>query len=324
MRTVITVDSHDSAKGTLRALSHLKHIDQKILFHEKYNRRHPLAVYSISIGRICGKIKKTTEKLEKLWISSSNIEKMMENGDIIDEIIDYLELNFYSAAEHVDDIKHIVSSLFKTKESCITSKKYKKFVADLKPLRDEIASFANTIKHNHGRVRPYMLQFLHCGKNIVLIGFFIEGVNENKLCPCPVLHSKKRIISVTSFLWSIIVYVWQTSNLTAKFIEEIGGVDSDEVSLIPAPAFCDAVLSLSRLPLYSFDDTHPFATTTVLPRFGESRELDQNQVYGSFGNPWQKSDDGEFKGDFLMYGGDGVSNEFELVRPERWEIRHWE
>lgn len=305
---------------TLPARSCLSALNTNASYHELRGRRHPLGVYNLSVSRISNKLAKCSDKLFMYWNSNSDINEIRE------EIVDYLELAMYAAAEHVDDIEYIANTFFKNSKESAKSKDIRKLKKLIKPLRDEIANFTNTIKHSHGRIRLYEAEFLHDKKNQKFLGFFIEGFINGAAGPNPILHTdNKTIISITSFLWSVLIYVGQISTEIANFLQRINAVNDDEIKIIDSSDFRDVALKMTRLPLYSFDDQHPFKRITLeINMDKEMYEIAKSSIYGSIQNQWTRSDVGKVCGSKCYYAGDGVTKNFKIVDPKMLSLSHWE
>lgn len=301
----------------LPATSALSNLKEDYSYHETRDRRHPLGVYNISVARICSKIKKCAQKMESYW-SGADINA------IEDEIIDYLELSIYAAAEHVDDLEYIAGTFFKSDRDASISPHVRWLKGQIKPLRDEISKITNTIKHAHGRVRIFEIEFIHDKNSINLIGFFIEGYKDGAAAPNPVLHSDgKKVFSITSYLWGILTFIYRSSDVLREFITRIGAYDGVEGGE-DAGDFRSASYSLARLPAYAFDEEHPFVSTQW--RFGWDRDDNsavRSRIYGSISAPWSMSENGTFGDSRLRYAADGVSRSFSLVAPKNLRIQHW-
>jgi hypothetical protein len=316
----IRIDPFDGG-SPLPAQSHLSALKESSSYHTTKDCRHPLGIYNISIVRICEKVSKCADRLELFWRNQPN------NHADIDEIIDYLELSLYSAAEHTDDIKEIANSFFKNKEEALKNRNLRLLNEAIKPLRDEIASFTNTIKHNHGRIRLFETTFEHDAQDpLKLLGFFIEGFKDGASSPNPILHSNgKNIISITSFLWGILTFLALSSLELSKFLQRIKAIDESKEATNDLKIFYDTVVKLTRLPLYTFDEDHPFsrAKWDIIMNEEMSQKSDSG-IYGSIRNKWIKSEAGVFKDYQLRYAGDGVTKSFNLALPKKMATSHWE
>ncbi|MET3612486.1 hypothetical protein ABID16_000791 [Rhizobium aquaticum] len=308
----------------LPALKALSTLREGACFDRERDCRHPLGIYNLSIGKICAKIEKCAEKLELYW-KENRSEKETKPGKTNDDIIDYIELCLYSAAEHVDDIEEIAKTFFRYDRVYASSKNVVLLKKSIKPLRDEISNFANTIKHTHGRIRLYETTFFHSGNSINLLGFFVEGWANGGVGPHPVLHSNgKKVLSITSFLWNILTYLADMSDVLANFLEKIGVCEEEINQKTEERIFASAATKLARLPIYSFDDDHPFNRVKWVFEFSsEVHDEFDSGIYGSLLNRWSKSVHGHFTGYRLFYAGDGTTKTFNLANPTQLQLQHW-
>jgi hypothetical protein len=314
-----------SEPASLSAAAYLAALKSNSSFHELYDRRHPLGMYNLSVGRICDKIKKCAQKFEEYYLSSPYIADLDKKPDLRDEIIDYLELSLYAAAEHVDDVESIGSSFFSTSQKCAKFPVTKELKRAIKPLRDQISSFVNTIKHTQGRIRLSAVEFRHGEIDNCLHGFFIEGVSSGVIGPSPILHNEsKMVISITSLLWSLVTYLGLISLELTKFLSAISAVDEAIVTPRGSQTFRNAIIALARLPLYSLDDVHPFERVRIVINLDEeSRAAVESNIYGSLLHPWSASDQVCFGASRFMYEGDGVSKNFRIIQPRKIQLRRW-
>ena len=318
MSKPVIIISSDAENLPLPALEILSSLKSGVSYHEPRDCRHPLGVYNISIARICDKIVKCADKLEIYWQKTSNADREHRLNDI--------ELTMYAAAEHVDDLEHIAKTFFRSDREATSSKDVKLLKKAIKPLRDEISNFANTIKHAHGRMRLYETDFQHNGHMLPVLGFFIEGWLEGGVAPHRVLHSGgKAVLSVTSFLWNVLTYIAEMSVALAEFLVRIKARGPERLQSQDTPTFRKTTIKLARLPLYSFDDDHPFDRVKwVISLDGEQTAEANSGVYGSLLTPWSKSSDLKFGGFRLLYAGDGVTQNFKMAHPKKLGLKHWE
>lgn len=303
----------------IKALSAFAALYVSSSYHIERDFRHPLGIYNTSLLRISKKISRCADRLEAFWNSNGAKE------DLLGEVVDYLELSMYSAAEHVDDVNRIAMSFFPTDTLANNSKEVRLLRNSIKPIRSEISAFANTIKHAHGRIRLYRVNFVQGQTALNLVGFFIEGFKDGACAPSPILHSSgKQIISITSFLWSILTFLSDVSRVLFDFLLSIEAFDKDNLEAIECEPFQDAALKLARLPNYSFDDEHPFTRVRwVLDLDDDLLAAANSQIYGSLSNQWLHAARGKFEQPQLLYDGDGVTRSFRIVDPKKISLQHW-
>ena len=273
----------------------------------------------MSLQRISKNVSRCSDRLEEFWTSTG------ANDEILEEVVDYLELALYSAAEHVDDVNRIAMTFFESDVQAKNSKDFRLLKGRIRPLRSEISSFTNTIKHAHGRVRLYRVNFVHGNVASDLIGFFIEGFKDGSCGPSPILHTDgKKIISITSFLWNILTFLSEVSCVLYDFLLSVRAFDANDIERIEHEPFQDAAVKLSRLPNYSFDDKHPFERVRwVLEANVDLLDYSKSQIYGSMRNGWSLSSQGEFRGSKLLYVGDGITRSFQVVEPKSLHLQRW-
>jgi hypothetical protein len=126
------------------------------------------------------------------------VDNISEQKALHSDIVDYLELSLYSAAEHIDDIGSLANCFFPTQRHTKKSKRLRDLRRSMKPIRDRLSGFANALKHNQSRIRIYSMEFFHDGESICLHGLYIQSFAAGKIGPCPILHSSdEQVISVT-------------------------------------------------------------------------------------------------------------------------------
>jgi len=324
-KPVLTVDLDGLTSGGLVALSYLSALKTGVSYHERHDRRHPLGIYNVSVSRICEKICKCSAKLEQYFFLPPHISEIDKHDLLRDEILDLLELCLYAAAEHVDDVELIGLSFFETPENFKKSPHTKALNRAVKPLRDSITSVTNAIKHQQGRLRLYTLEVNHGGIDMCLHGFYIEGFVDGAVGPSPILYeNRKPISSVTSLLWSVLIYLGMISREIGAFLEAIVAVDKSPDVPVGSIHFRDAVVALARLPLYSFDEVHPFARVRLALRSdGEIGDKIHSDIYGSIMRGWSKDDQIRFGNHRSLMAGDGVSKRFTFPLLNQLHLQHW-
>ena len=216
----------------IKALMAFAVLNEASAFHKQRDCRHPLGVYNMSLQRISKNVSRCSDRLEEFWTSTG------ANDEILEEVVDYLELALYSAAEHVDDVNRIAMTFFESDVQAKNSKDFRLLKGRIRPLRSEISSFTNTIKHAHGRVRLYRVNFVHGNVASDLIGFFIEGFKDGSCGPSPILHTDgKKIISITSFLWNILTFLSEVSCVLYDFLLSVRAFDANDIERIEHEPF---------------------------------------------------------------------------------------
>src|SRR2546430_674316 len=144
--------------------------------------------------------------------------------------------------------------------------------------------------------------------------------------PSPLLHSgSQRLISITGFLWDLVLFIIASSAALSRFLHTMSAVQGNASEGVPSQEMAEAIIALARLPLYSFDEIHPFAKTRVVVSCAGAvvPRLDSG-LYGTFAHRWTKSTDGRVGRFAGEYEGDGVTKTFQIVVPENLNLQHWE
>ncbi len=313
------------AAANLTALPFLGAIDPDKGYHTSQNLRRPLGIYNTSISRICEKVIKCCQKLEQYFKASTHIDALRAEREIRQEIIDYIELSLYAAAEHVDDIRLITKGFFLDVDKYKSSKPAITLEQQIKKHKSLISASANAIKHNQARIRLYSLEFTHVGIESCLHGYFVEGVSNGAVGPSKIFHEdNSQVFSVTSLMWEIIVFLLHSSKSLSTFLAEINPELSDGHP-VECEIFSKSVIAAARLPLYSFDENHPFSETRLIVSGDDESQLALNSnIYGSIRRKWSHSGDGHFGNDIGEYEGDGATKQFILVHPMALNLQHWD
>ena len=293
--------------------------------HLTQNLRPALGIYNTSISRVCEKTIKCCEHLERYFKTSDRVAVLRSNTTIHKLIIDYLELTLYAAAEHVDDLRLIAKGFFQNQAESQKSKSFRAFDESIKTHKSLIAASANAIKHAQARIRLYSLEFRHDGTPTCMHGYFIEGVSNGVVGPNQIFHDEnKQVFSITSLIWEVITFLLHTSRSLNEFLKTVEAAKECQPPE-QADTFKKLVIAAARLPLYSFDDNHPFARTRVIID-GDAASLEplKSRIYGSITSKWSKSDRGEFGDFFGGYEGDGVTRTFKIVQPAALHVQHWD
>lgn len=324
LKQSFTIDLMKGSQSSLAAHPLLSIIDETCCFHTERSLRLPLGIYNISVSRVCEKLTAFCTRLEKYICSSHSIKGNDGENELQRELVDYIELAIYAAAEHVDDLEAIASGFFKDKKSFGKDASARILMTDVKRFKAFISASANAIKHQQARIRIYSLEFSHVEINSILHGYFIEGVEDGAVGPSIVFHKTQRVFSITTLAWEILLFLLRCSESlhrfllsVAKFIHGPASQTSNMVS--------KAVTSAARLPLFTFDEEHPFSKATfVLTSDGSvDEELDSN-LYGSFSRRWSLSEEVRFGSSNAGFVGDGTTRSFTFPLPSRVNLQHWQ
>ena len=72
------------------------------------------------------------DALDKYFRASNRLEPLGRETSTLNEIVDYVELSVYAAAEHVDDIDSIASGFFSSTSQRDRNAPYKKLQKEIK------------------------------------------------------------------------------------------------------------------------------------------------------------------------------------------------
>jgi len=322
LKPVYEIDIAPGAHTCLRAVPLLLSIPESKYHHTTRKLRPPLGIYNVSISRIASRLIALCSRFE-LYTKRANIIADLDGSEELRaELIDYLELAIYAAAEHVDDIESIAMGLFHDKQY-ERNTAYKLLQKELKRLKRFVSITANVIKHRQARIRVFVIEMDHAGIKSCLHGYFIEGVENGIVGPSPILDGTQDCFSIPTFIWEIIHFVLGTSRALHDFLIETVAASDKEIS--PASdLFSKAIVAAARLPLYTFGEVHPFerATTIVTGSDGNVEPL-KSGLYGSIVNRWDPVATpifGRIKG---YWEGDGVTRTFQLPRPRSVGLTRW-
>ena len=320
----LTIDLKRGAQSSLAAHHALSVVDDSHCYHLDRELRQPLGIYNISVSRVCEKLSAFCSKLEKHIDQSHNINDLKNGSETQGELIDYIELAIYAAAEHVDDLEAIAYGFFKDRKLFGKDTSARRLMTEIKSLKAFVSASANSIKHQQARIRLYALEFNHAGVASILHGYFIEGVSNGVVGPSAVFHKTQKVFSITTLAWEILLFLLRCSEslntfllATAKLVHGPTNQSSEMVS--------KAVTAAARLPLFTFDEEHPFTRATfVLTSDGSiGQELDSG-LYGSFCRRWSPSGEGRFGAFSASFVGDGVTKSFNFPSPARVGLQHWQ
>ncbi|MBL8262639.1 MAG: hypothetical protein JNM58_09445 [Xanthomonadaceae bacterium] len=248
----------------------------------------------------------------------------VKNQMIDEDVIDYIELTLYASSEHIDDLKLIVDNFYATNVESRKCKAHKEFNDDIKELKVFIAKLTNHIKHAQHRIRLYGLGFTHGGHAGTLHGYFVESAEGGVVGPSSVFHGHgSNVFSITSLAWEVLCFLLHASASLRRFLETrqllFGPIKST------GEAFQKAIVAAARLPLYTFDDPHPFERCTLnLKGDRESAAALSSGIYGSVSVPWANDPYPAFGSSAVAFSGDGVSLSFRVVAPSKVGLRHWQ
>lgn len=311
------------AVSALEAHPILTAISDEGCFHEQEGLRLPLGIYNISISRVTDKLTRLCRRVETYFNAPNTDDPQGDVREVLLEIIDYVELSLYAAAEHVDDVKSICTGFFKHTSVRDKNQAYRAFDKAVKQHKHFVASAANAIKHQQSRIRLATIEFkdqVHVG---ALHGFFIEGVANGVVGPSSTFHKSKQLFSLTSVAWEIVLFLLLVSRDLATFLRSVG-VQREGPVRVGSEQFARAVVAAARLPIYDFGEAHPFSKATIQLTTSEpSMHLLESSLYGSIRSGWSMSSRPYFGQLKSQYEGDGKTTQFQLIQPESVSFQRW-
>lgn len=316
------IDLSESAQSSLEAHPLLETIDNTATYHTKHNLRPALGIYNVSTLRLLNKVADLCQKIE----THAGIEPIHGRDETVEraarELIDYIELALYAAAEHVDDLGHISKHFYRSDRERDTCKVNKTFRREIKEYKRFIAAAVNYIKHSQHRVRLYQLDFIHAGHASAFHGYIIESVTDGVVGPSPIFHTDKRnIFSVTTLPWEILIFVLKSSRSLATFLSGKERVEGPTKTV--SKHLSEAVIAASRLPLYNLDEDHPLVSTPLRLQWDESSTARaRSNLYGSVFEGWDPIGTLSFGRSMAAFAGDGITRSFKmLIKPTRVGLR---
>lgn len=299
-------------------------VDPATCHHLSQKLRLPLGIYNVSITRIADRIVSLCARAERYFKAAENLEGLKSQRDLRTELIDFMELAIYGAAEHVDDLDSIAKGFYQNAQKASRSVAYRTLSSDVKSHKRFLAVAANVIKHQQSRIRLYSSEFRQPGVRGCLHGYLVEGVENGVVGPNKLLHTQQDVFSITTLPWEIITFVLRSSRSLRTFISSEarftgGGAD------VHSERFSDATVAAARLPLYTLGEEHPFARTTVIIKASSGTPPDfDSGLYGSIRMPWTVTEPPTFGPDQTEFEGDGSSHTFRLVHPKSVAFQHWQ
>jgi hypothetical protein len=287
---------------------------------DQVSHRRALALYNRSVVRISDKVERATYRFEELFSEEIPLgfDKLAPKHDA--EIVDFLELVLYSAAEHTDDLKQIARELAgpRGENPDRASARLDKL---LKSSRDRISLMTNQIKHSQWRINLLRQEFFHGSETTILYGFSLSspGTDRVKLERLP--PDNVCIIALPTLLCMVVEYLFLASQ---SLCEYLGSAST------PPPTkhakFARAIAAVVRLPAYTFDEAHP--TTRVRWRIHaatpNTRALILSKLYGSLARPWSKKAQGSPGGSVCAVTTDGVNRSFDFPTPKKVSLVFWD
>jgi len=323
-KPVFNVDIATGAQSSLEAHPTLAGMTDEGCFHNANNLRMPLGIYNVSVSRVCEKLIRLCQRLETYFRASNKLEPLKTSDEVRQEIIDYVELSLYAAAEHVDDIDSIASGFFKNSVLRNKHASYRNLQKQIKKHKRLISAAANAIKHKQSRIRIFSMEYTHGGSSGCLHGYFIEGVEAGVVCPSGTFHESQDVFSITTLIWEIVVFLLNCSRDLKSFLT-IVSTQTAERANTEFEVFQKAIIAAARLPNYTFGEEHPFSRVTlrINSSDGKRDSLDSG-LYGSIAERWSKTSSASFGKFTSWFEGDGKTESFRFAQPKSVSLHHWD
>src|SRR5947207_1165529 len=106
-KPVFEIDISSTAQSSLEAQAVLATIDPGSCHHLSQQLRLPLGIYNVSVSRIAERVLALCKRLEMYFNASPDISGLRKERELRIELLEFMELAIYAAAEHVDDIESI-------------------------------------------------------------------------------------------------------------------------------------------------------------------------------------------------------------------------
>jgi len=318
-----TVDIATNAQSSLEAHIPLGFLTDEGCFHNANNLRMPLGIYNVSVSRVCDKLIRLSQRLEAYFKASNTLEPLEESDGVMKELIDYIELSLYAAAEHVDDIDSIASGFFKNSALRNKHVAYKRLQKEIKRHKRLVSAATNAIKHQQSRIRIFSMEFTHGGSSGCLHGYFIEGVETGVVCPSKKFHQSQDVFSITTLIWEIVVFLLNCSRDLEQFLQVVSTQVAGPENTI-SEIFTKAVIAAARLPIYTFGEEHPFSRVTLHIKSSDNNtDSLESSLYGSITDGWSKTANASFGRFTSRFEGDGKTKSFRFAQPKSVSLHHW-
>lgn len=322
-KPLFEVDVTPGGGAPLEALLPLSLVDPSVCYHTSKNLRMPIGVYNVSFSRVSDKVIRLCRRLENYFASSTTVNPSREPDDLMVEVIDYLELSLYAAAEHVDDVDSIASGFFRSTPLRDKNVAYRELAKKMKGHKRLVAAAANAIKHQQSRVRLFSMEYSHVGSLGCLHGYFFEAVENGVVCPSSTFHQNQAVFSITTLVWEILTFLLHSSRDLAEFLIRTAP-QREAPTRSNADLFRKAIIAGARLPLYTFGEEHPFSRATVrITTNGLDEDVLSSGLYGSIRQGWLDGPPPIFGSFAARFEGDGSTKQFRFPQPKSIGFQHW-
>lgn len=318
------VEIGDSLRPALEALVPLTLCHDSACFHTTMRLRLPLGIYNVSVARVCDKLVRLCSRLERFFQNGQALNVQRDPDDLMIEVVDYMELALYAAAEHVDDLNAIASGFFRSTALRDKNSAYKVLTKQVKAHKRLVSAAANAIKHQQSRIRTFSMEFQHADRSGCLHGYFFEAVEDGVVCPSSTFHKNQDVFSITTLVWEILAFVLSCSRDLAAFLAVVAPQHAGPVRC-DTQLFQKAIALAARLPMYTFGEDHPFSRLTLRIEGDQLGNgcLDSG-LYGSIRDPWTQEPNATFGGAVSRFMGDGKTKTFRFAQPRNVAFQRWD
>lgn len=317
---IVCAEPWDSPFGAQKMMAK---VDLSSFFHAERRMRPPLGSYNESVGRLTSRLQKYADALVATFGTPSLDSQGPPNASLVDGAVEALEPLLFAAAEHVDDLEGIASGMFKTHPLAKLDPRFKMFSNNIDKAKRFVSNAANKIKHNQNRPRPICVQFDMDGSPVECFGIYFEGVSKKGgIGPSGMVDSTVNVYSMTAIAWEVVVFLLKASVALETFFKAFHGLPPADHNA-GAESFSRAVLQLSRLPLYAFEEKSPFKNAQVNLSLSPISAQGGPWYRGSLLRPWNLRQRPVPIANWMGTVGDGVSNTFEIVSPKNFQAINW-
>jgi hypothetical protein len=320
MKPTFEVNLDEDGLGALTAADTLAHLVESSASHKPHYQR-ALALYNRSIARISDKVARAAAQFEQCFFDEIELGFAQLGRRDDREIIDYLELVLYSAAEHTDDLKAIARELAGPRGEN-PDRAASRLDKSLKAARDRISLLTNHIKHYQWRLHLLRQEFLHGAQTTILYGFSLNSVSQDRVKLERLPPDNAGLIALPSLLWLVLEFLFLASEVLNA---HVSGSAQDPPATKTA-GLASAVAAVMRLPNYTFDEEHTTKRVRMLIHAAsdESRQKLTSQLYGAWMHRWSREAQGRPGRSSVAVAGDGVNRTFDFPTPTKVSLVYWD
>lgn len=258
---------------------------REALYHRRLRLRNPKGIYFLSLARLTERFQLLLDHMEERLTEFEVLRPRLElKGDqtvkdnqalvaLLERVLDGtagIESLVYSLAEHLEDCRNILLSLFPSNSAVKKHPSVRRFKDQIEPYRNRVGEVVNAVKHRGARIQSLVMYDV---KNFVP-GYFVEGPlelpgGEDVVGPDPNLHDagdtafslfrdlKWHFVSVyqvAAFLREAVLDIAQTESISLS--PNGARLESKSVNWSEEPQrpFLDLARRLSLLPDVVFPD----------------------------------------------------------------------